>query len=244
MPQLLTGVNGGTFPNTCTGPSPGDLVTAASVNNAVQGVLNECKFLYDAKANLAGATFTGLVTCDGGLTIPTGDALTIKSGATGLVELGATLTINGVIDIVTDGMFAAVLQVDGATAQFINGARFYNWGKESYPDPQRLTDASQTISAHDGQIVILATPTAARTITVEQATDPPIEGQYIQFYLNEPGIVGTYYEIKREGSGNFIARIDGYDSGGPLQGMVRIHVEAGVWRLTGGVGLNGIGLDA
>lgn len=174
-----------------------------------------------------------------------GGSWTLKNGADGTIELGGTMTNNGTFNVVTNGIIAALLQVDGATAQFINGAKFYNWGKESYPDPQRLTDADQTISANDGQIVILATPTAARTITMEQATDPPIEGQYIQFYLSQPGTVGNYYEIKREGSANYIVRIDGYDGGGnAMQGMVRIHVESGVWRLSGGIGLHGIGTDA
>ncbi len=114
-----------------------------------------------------------------------------------------------------------------------------------WPDPQRLTNADHTISVHDGTRVILATPTAARTITVEQATDPPINGERIDFELYQPGGVGTYYEIKREGSGNYIARLDGYDGGGNImQGRCSIQFEGGVWRLMGGIGLSAIGTDA
>lgn len=97
MTTLLTGVNGGTFPNQCTGPADGEFVTAASVNNGLQGVLNECKYLYDTKLDLAGGTMTGalIVTAaaasgDAGITT-TGDG-----GAAGLVATGGSSAGTGI----------------------------------------------------------------------------------------------------------------------------------------------------
>ena len=232
MTTLLTGVNGGSFANTTTGPAAGEFITAASVNNGLQGVLNECKYLYDTKANLAGATFTGLVTCSGGLTVPAGQTLTIAGPA----SLSGTLetTSTGIVYINSGGTFT----VQGTSKAYLQG-------KTMWPDPQRLTNADHTISVHDGTTVILATPTAVRTITVEQATDPPLNGERIDFELYAPGGVGNYYEIKREGSANYIVRLDGYDGSGTImEGRCSIQFEGGVWRLLGGIGLAGIGTDA
>jgi len=56
MTTSYTGVNGGTFPNTITGPAAGEFVTAASVGLVAQGAADEIKYLYDTKeAILKGA---------------------------------------------------------------------------------------------------------------------------------------------------------------------------------------------
>jgi hypothetical protein len=109
--------------------------------------------------------------------------------------------------------------------------------------PQRLADASVTISAHNGGTCILAMPTGARTITVQQATNPPREYQWIDFWLPVPQL-GASYNIKREGSANVVVQLVGDNGNGQVyQAHARIHVENGVWRLSGGIGITP-GLDA
>lgn len=53
MTTAYTGVNGGTFPNTITGPAAGEFVTAASVGLVAQGAADELKYLYDAITRVA-----------------------------------------------------------------------------------------------------------------------------------------------------------------------------------------------
>ena len=53
MTTAYTGVNGGTFPNTITGPAAGEFVTAASVGLVAQGAADELKYLYDAITRIA-----------------------------------------------------------------------------------------------------------------------------------------------------------------------------------------------
>lgn len=231
MTTINTGVNGGTFPNTIVGPAAGEVITAASINNGLQGAANECKYLYDTKAALAGATFTGLVTCQAGLTID-GSQLSIPSGANQLVDAGADITVNGDLIVDTDGVFAPTLQIKAGTV--------------SYPDPQRKGDADHTLSVGSGQYVILSTaPTTNRTVTLNA---PSRNGQWFEFSLHASGNNPTtkYYEIKRSGSSDYIVRLTGWskDQATDLgSGVVRIHAEGNVWRLTGGVGIE-LGADA
>lgn len=53
MTTTYTGVNGGSFFNTVTGPAAGEYVTAASVGLVAQSAANEIKYLYDVKENIA-----------------------------------------------------------------------------------------------------------------------------------------------------------------------------------------------
>lgn len=53
MTTSYTGVNGGTFPNTITGPAAGEFVTAASVGLVAQGAADELKYIYDAITRIA-----------------------------------------------------------------------------------------------------------------------------------------------------------------------------------------------
>lgn len=118
MTTLLTGVNGGSYTNTCTGPAAGEFITAASVNNGLQGVLNGTKFIYDTKANLAGATFTGLVTCNAGLTIAASQVLTLGSASTasGTLDITATAASSAAaIDATGDGGAPGIIATGGAS---------------------------------------------------------------------------------------------------------------------------------
>lgn len=224
---LLTGVNGGTFPNQTTGPAAGEFITASSVNNGLQGVLNECKYLYDTKANLAGATFTGLVTIQGDLYIDA-STLLVQSGAGFGIAEGATATCAD----------SFTLQGSATTpARLVYGNR----SRLNIP-VTRLSDADHTVNADtDGPVIILAKPTAVRTITIEQATDTLKEnGDTLEFYIPvPPDNAADYWVFKREGSANNIALFTGdYGAGTWWPGYVRIHLEGGVWRLSTVVGGN------
>lgn len=78
MSITYIGVNGGSFVNTITGPSPGDLVTAGGVGIIAQGAANLSKRLYDTKVERSGDTMTGAldVTADTG----TGDTGVTATG--------------------------------------------------------------------------------------------------------------------------------------------------------------------
>lgn len=185
-------------------------------------------------------TYNGVLTCNAGLTVPSGQTLTCSGGST--LSIAGTASLSGTLETTSTGI---IYINSGGTFTCQGISKAYLQGKTMWPAPQRLANASHTISVHDGTRVILETPTAARTITVEQATDAPLNGERIDFELYQPGGVGTYYEIKREGSGNYIARLDGYDGGGNImQGRCTIQFESGVWRLMGGIGLSAIGTDA
>jgi len=57
MTTNYTGVNGGTFSNTTTGPAPTELVTGASVGLTAQSAANQEKYLYD---KLNGVAYTDI----------------------------------------------------------------------------------------------------------------------------------------------------------------------------------------
>lgn len=104
---------------------------------------------------------------------------------------------------------------------------------------QNLTAADHTISVTDGGVVVLAKATGTHTITVNQASDTGLGNEdTIEFWMWDPPTVGNYYRIKREGSGNFIVELNATIAGNQEACMCRIHVKAGVWRLTGGMGIS------
>lgn len=219
MTTLLTGVNGGTFPNQTTGPAAGEFITAASVNNGLQGVLNECKYLYDTKANLAGATFTGLVTCNAGLTI-SGSILNIAVGATfdcdGTFGTSAAAFFNGTTEATASFEVSGTLLLTGRTR---------NRGIE-YP-----SDADQTLVSATAEVYKLAEnasagPAVTRVIKLQTTTVPvPLEGEQIRVCghpVNGTGPGGYQYNLQRE-DGTNIAQMYG---AGP---WVLCQFDGGVW---------------
>jgi hypothetical protein len=131
MSITYTGVNGGSFINTTTGPSPGDLVTAASVGLVAQSAANLSKRLYDTKVERSGDTMTGTldVTADAstgnsGITTTgddTGSGISAEGGAgsgTGVVATGGPT--NGIgLDATGRGTGAGILASGGATGKGI-----------------------------------------------------------------------------------------------------------------------------
>ena len=61
MSTVITGTAGASVAASCTGPSAGDAVTAASVNGPLQSVENDIATLDSLKAPKASPTFTGIV---------------------------------------------------------------------------------------------------------------------------------------------------------------------------------------
>lgn len=193
--------------------------TASSVNVPFEGLHDMVQWLaYRVLANMA---------------ILKGGSRTLKTGAAGTVEAGATETVNGNLVIDTDGVFAPTLQIKDGTV--------------SMPDPQRKGDADATLTVSDGQTVILSTaPTTARVLTL---LAPARDGLWIDFFLNDSPATspGTkYYEIIRSGSADYIVRLSGWTTDLATDlgtGQCRVISEGGVWRLGGGVGIL-LGADA
>lgn len=111
----------------------------------------------------------------------------------------------------------------------------------------RILNSSPTINITEtGPCIVLAKPTAVRTITIQQATDTAKEdGDSVVFWLPVPpdDPDAAYWVIKREGSANNIAILNGKympaaGAGEARPGFCRIHLEGGVWRLSGGGGCN------
>ena len=113
--------------------------------------------------------------------------------------------------------------------------------------PFRIANSSPTINITEtGPFIVLDKPTAIRTITIEQATDAAKEvGAYVKFWMPVPpdDPDAAYWIIKREGSANNIVILNGKympaaGAGEARPGFCRIHLEGGVWRLSGGSGCN------
>lgn len=154
----------------------------------------------------------------------------LLAGATGQVNAGATMTVYGTLALDTDGIFKPSFQLLDGTI--------------SLRTPQRFGDADNTINVGSGHEIILETaPTTARTLTL---TAPTRDGLFLDISMHHsasslPG--SKYYEIKRNGSANYIVRLSGWSTDLATNlgsGRVRIVADGGVWRLAGGVGiLNG-----
>lgn len=187
--------------------------TAASVNVPFEALADFTAWL--AYRELANAT------------ILKGGTRRLLTGSVGVVDAGASETVNGDLIIDTDGVFAPTLQVRSGTM--------------SMRDPQRKGDAAvAALTASSGQAVIFEqAPTTARVITL---VAPTRDGLFIDFYMQDSPASSPatkYYEIMRSGSGNYIARLSGWTTDLATDlgtGQVRVHSEGGVWRLSGGIG--------
>lgn len=103
----------------------------------------------------------------------------------------------------------------------------------------RLSNADHTVNAStDGPVILLGLPTATRTITIEQASDTVKQnGDTLEFYIPAPPLSGAgTWVFKRESSLNDICTYTGtVDAGATFwPGFVRIHLEGGNWRYSGG----------
>lgn len=178
-----------------------------------------------------------------GITLPE-DAVDLRSAA----SVGVPLA--GLADMVAWLAYkiqAANIVLPGGFSQVAGGRMVLSGGSRINIPVTRLTDADHTVSAADGPVFILAKPTAARTITIQQASDiNKSNGDTLEFYMPIPPTAdpaSAYYALKREGSANNIGILWGKyfpaaGAGDAYPGFARVQLEAGVWRLAGGAGVN------
>lgn len=168
--------------------------------------------------------------------------MTILSGGSMSLAVGSTLTCAA--DVVVTGP----VEVDAAALTMGPGSRLYA-GVQSRKASHRtrLTAADHTVTCGThGPDIILAQPTGAHTITISQASDTGLAtDDELTFWLPKPGAdpAANYYAIKREGSLNNICILWGKyfpaaGAGDTYPAFCKVHVEGGVWRLSGGAGVN------
>lgn len=208
MSTLLTGVDGGAYVGTATAPSPGELVTASSVQIVAQAILDDAAFMNAKKAALAGADFTGAVTFDNVTTF--NDEADFNSD----VALSNSTTV-------TSGA-STVIELLGPTRRRLS----------VYP-----TDQDHTYGASNGTIFILpADPLANRTITLRQTTAPvAVPGDWLRF-VAMPITTGFTWTFKREGSAGIVAVITN-TTNGIVELEVQVN-GSNLWRVAGGSGFS------
>jgi hypothetical protein len=129
----------------------------------------------------------------------------------------------------------------GAPARFVLGTRSR---VNCVPYELGNTDISLDLT-EASPIIVLAKPTAVRTLTLLQATDTAKEnGDIWEIHMPVPPTDDAdYWIIKREGSANNICVMQGkYGAGDTAPGyfpaFCKVYLKAGVWRLVGGAGIN------
>lgn len=184
---------------------PNSPIASNDVNAIASRALRRAAYLNAIKANLSGATFTGVVT--------------FSVGAT--VSSGQTLTLDGV-SIAGDVGFSALGRVS------LYGR------KAKYRARTALSDANHTISVDDGDLFdLVAGPAAPRTITLKSTTIVPITGETLTFFWFPKRTAigaGTQYTFQREDA-TVVAKFNGaatFDTGVVF---AEFEFNAGVWRL-------------
>ena len=168
--------------------------------------------------------------------------MTILPGGSVSFPSGTTFALAG------DTTITGPVEVDAAALTMGPGSRLYT-GVQSRKASHRtrLTAADHTVTCGtDGPNIILAQPTGAHTITISQGSDPDLAtDDELTFWLPKPGAdpAANYYRIKREGSANNICILWGKylpaaGAGDTYPAFCKVHVEGGVWRLSGGAGVN------
>lgn len=171
----------------------------------------------------------------GGLLIPEGETL-----AFGSAGAGGSITTSELVSLWVSG---TITLTNGATKQAkLHLAAYSRVAMHKTRIPGTATVNAMT----QGPIVILGKPTGAQTLTLAQASDTNLDDDdYFEIYMPKPGNdpASDYWIIKREGSANNIAIMWGKylpsaGAGDAYPAYCRVHVEGGVWRLTGGAGIN------
>ncbi len=141
---------------------PNSPIESNDVNVIASRALRRTAYLNSIKANLAGATFTGLVNFNAGAKVASGQDLDLDGAA-----------------IIGDVGFAALGKV------WLAGRKRL-WRRRGI-----LADANHTIDVADGDRFNLPNaPGTPRTITLETSPVAPTEGETITFFWN-PGSFGT-----------------------------------------------------
>ena len=151
---------------------PNSPVESNDVNAICSRALRRAAYLDVIKANLSGATFTGLVTFNAGATVASGQDLTLDG-----------VSVQGTVGFSTLGQI------------WLAGR------KRFYRTRVTLSDASQDVNVQQGdRFVCPAANAAPRTITLKSTGTVPDAGETLTFFWN-PGTGGgggTQYTFQRE----------------------------------------------
>lgn len=151
---------------------PNSPVESNDVNAIASRALRRAAYLNTIKANLSGATFTGLVTFNAGATVASGQDLTLDG-----------VSVQGTVGFSTLGQI------------WLAGR------KRFYRTRVTLSDASQDVNVQQGdRFVCPAANAAPRTITLKSTGTVPDAGETLTFFWN-PGTGGgggTQYTFQRE----------------------------------------------
>ncbi len=147
-------------------------VLSADVNTLVERALRRTKYLDNIKVDIAGDTMTGLLTANAGITVASGQDLTLDG-----------------VSVVGDVAFAVLGKV------WLAGR------KQWYRARLILADSAHTIDVTQGdRFTVSATNAAPRIITLDSTTYVPETGETLTFYWNPgtAGGAGTQYTFKRD----------------------------------------------
>jgi hypothetical protein len=158
---------------------PNSPVESNDVNAIASRALRRTAYLNVIKANLAGATFTGLVSFNAGATVASGQTLTVDSA-----------TIAGAKTITGNTVFSG-----SSNTTISAGRKTFNRARVT------LSDADQTVDVGDGdRFTLPASPASPRTITLDHTGTVPLGGETMTFFWNPGGGGGggTQYVFERE----------------------------------------------
>lgn len=180
-------------------------VNANDVGAGEQILRNQTHTLNELKANLSGATFTGLVTANAGITVASGQ----------------DLTLNGVA-------------VQGVVGFSSLGRVWLAGRKQLVRTRQTVSDANNTVNVDQGdRFTLPIVPTVPRVITLQSTGVVPATGETMTFFW-QPGTTavggGTQYTFRNEAAATLLT----FDGSTVLDtGLVWAEFEfvAGAWVL-------------
>jgi hypothetical protein len=147
-------------------------IQSADVNVLVEKALRRTKYLDNIKVDIAGDTMTGLLTANAGITVASGQDLTLNG-----------VSVQGVVGFSTLGRV------------WLAGR------KQLWRSRVTLSDAAHTVDVEDGDRFSLPPLNAApRIITLDSTTIVPEDGETLTFFWNPSGtiVTGTQYTIRRD----------------------------------------------
>lgn len=220
---LLTGVNGGAYVGTATGPDPGIFVTAASVIVAVQAVLNVLAFLNaDKFSQLLGGTIEGATSFIADVEF---NAVNVE------IQNGSMLTIQPTAAVVIqsqDVRFDA-----GSDTAFNSGSIVRMLGRVRRRPRVLLPSGNQSIGVVDGDRFELIRISTGSTITLKSVTgDTAVNTEMLEFVLPNmaggAGIPGSWTLARESGVTVATILMDGTSS---VSASATFEFVGGLWRL-------------